>query len=65
MEDLLKHPLVLIATLAAIGISSLINIKLEADPYARPDAYTGTMATARADIVDRRFIQLEAARIFL
>ena len=59
MEDLLKHPYVLLVALAAVGLSSLINIKLSTDPTARPDAYTATMARERADEVDRRLAECD------
>lgn len=61
MEDLIKHPIVVLIALAAVGLSSLVNIKLSTDPHARPDPYTGTQADARKVEVDRRLLENEVA----
>ena len=61
VEDIAKHPLVFAATLVAIGVSSVANIKLSTDPTARPGAYTATMARDRAVTVDRRLGECDAA----
>lgn len=44
MEDIVKHPIVILVALALVGASSLVNLKLSTDPAARPDSFTGSDA---------------------
>ena len=53
MEDLIKHPLVVLVAWALVGISSLANLKLSTDPTARPDPFTGTQGTELERRIDR------------
>lgn len=46
VEEILKHPIVIIVLLAGVGLSNIINIKLASDPHARPDPFTGTEGAA-------------------
>lgn len=55
MEDLIKHPLLVIGLLAGIGVTNIINLKLSSDPHARPDPYTGSEGRA----VEARVLELE------
>ncbi|MBT8448365.1 MAG: hypothetical protein KJO69_01660 [Gammaproteobacteria bacterium] len=42
MEDWYKHPALVAITLVAAIVVNLVNIRLDTDPHARPDAFTGT-----------------------
>ena len=58
LKKLLEHPIMVIVLLAGIGLSDIVNLKLQSDPNARPDPFTGTEGKA----LEARIIELEKWR---
>jgi hypothetical protein len=65
VEDWYRHPLLVIATLVAIGAVNLANIKLSSDPeVVRPDPWTGTEGRANRAAIEElhRLLRENTAR---
>ena len=70
MEDLLKHPALVIVTLVIAVASGAYNFKLSTDPAARADSFTGEQGSLLRDRIDyiegmQRVIREEQVKVML